>query len=82
MRGRPLRAVLLLLVWQRIFPACPIQSLQGLDQALLKRRCGLTVRLLQDRGFLAFMLPHVAILMPTKKPRGQGRVLPRVAQGR
>src|SRR2546426_183721 len=28
-------------------------------------------RLLQDLGFLAFPLPDVAILMPTKKPRGQ-----------
>jgi len=28
-------------------------------------------RLLQDRGFLAFTLPQVAILMPTKKPRGE-----------
>ena len=28
-------------------------------------------RLLQDLGFLAFTLPHVEILMPTKKPRGQ-----------
>jgi hypothetical protein len=28
-------------------------------------------RLLQDRGFLAFTLPQVAILMPTKNPRGQ-----------
>ncbi len=28
-------------------------------------------RLLQDLGFLAFTLPHVDILMPTKKPRGQ-----------
>jgi hypothetical protein len=27
--------------------------------------------LLQDLGFLAFTLPAVAILMPTKKPRGQ-----------
>jgi hypothetical protein len=27
--------------------------------------------LLQDLGFLAFTLPHVAILMPTKKLRGQ-----------
>src|SRR4030095_11572758 len=26
--------------------------------------------LLQDLGFLAFTLPHVEILMPTKKPRG------------
>jgi len=26
---------------------------------------------LQDLGFLAFTLPQVAILMPTKKPRGQ-----------
>src|SRR5215831_6311583 len=26
--------------------------------------------LLQDLGFLSFTLPHVAILMPTKKPRG------------
>ena len=28
-------------------------------------------RLLQDLGFLAFTLPEVAILMPTKKPRGR-----------
>ena len=28
-------------------------------------------RLLQDPGFLAFSLPEVEILMPTKKPRGQ-----------
>src|SRR5262249_20237622 len=28
-------------------------------------------RLLQDLGFLAFTLPEVTILMPTKKPRGQ-----------
>jgi hypothetical protein len=28
-------------------------------------------RLLQDLGCLAFTLPNVAILMPTKKPRGQ-----------
>ncbi len=28
-------------------------------------------RLLQDLGFLAFTRPEVAILMPTKKPRGQ-----------
>src|ERR671922_152232 len=28
-------------------------------------------RLLQDLGFLAFTLPDVEILMPTKKPRGQ-----------
>ena len=27
-------------------------------------------RLLQDLGFLSFTLPHVEILMPTKKPRG------------
>ena len=27
-------------------------------------------RLLQDLGFLAFTLPEVEILMPTKKPRG------------
>jgi len=27
-------------------------------------------QLLQDLGFLAFTLPQVAILMPTKKPRG------------
>jgi hypothetical protein len=27
--------------------------------------------LLQDLGFLAFRLPQVEILMPTKKPRGQ-----------
>ena len=26
---------------------------------------------MQDRGFLAFTLPAVVILMPTKKPRGQ-----------
>ena len=28
-------------------------------------------RLWQDLGFLAFTLPQVEILMPTKKPRGQ-----------
>ena len=28
-------------------------------------------RLLQDLGFLAFTLPHVELLMPTKKPCGQ-----------
>jgi len=28
-------------------------------------------RLLQDLGFLAFTLPQVEVLMPTKKPRGQ-----------
>jgi hypothetical protein len=28
-------------------------------------------RLLQDLGFLAFTLPDVEVLMPTKKPRGQ-----------
>ena len=27
--------------------------------------------LLQDLGFLSFTLPEVAILMPTKKPRGE-----------
>jgi hypothetical protein len=26
---------------------------------------------LQDLGFLAFTLPQVEILMPTKKPRGE-----------
>jgi DDE superfamily endonuclease len=28
-------------------------------------------RLLQDLGFVAFTLPHVEILMPMKKPRGE-----------
>ena len=28
-------------------------------------------RLLQDLGFLAFTLPEVTILIPTKKPRGE-----------
>jgi hypothetical protein len=28
-------------------------------------------RLLQDLGFLAFMLDHVEIIMPTRKPRGR-----------
>jgi hypothetical protein len=28
-------------------------------------------RLLQDLGFLAFTLPHVEMIMPTKKPRGR-----------
>jgi len=32
-------------------------------------------RLLQDLGFLAFTLPQVAILMPTKTPRGQALTL-------
>ena len=27
--------------------------------------------MLQDLGFLSFTLPEVAILMPTKKPRGE-----------
>ena len=27
--------------------------------------------MLQDLGFLSFTLPHVAICMPTKKPRGR-----------
>src|SRR5262249_41116831 len=30
-------------------------------------------RVLQDLGFLAFTLPQVAILIPTKKPRGEER---------
>jgi DDE superfamily endonuclease len=28
-------------------------------------------RLLQDLGFLAFTLPHLDIIMPTRKPRGR-----------
>ena len=32
-------------------------------------------RLLQDLGFVAFTLPQVAILMPTKKPRGEDLTL-------
>jgi DDE superfamily endonuclease len=28
-------------------------------------------RLLQDLGFLALTLPHVDVIMPTKKPRGR-----------
>ena len=28
-------------------------------------------RLLQDLGFLAFTLPHVEVIMPTRKPRGR-----------
>jgi hypothetical protein len=28
-------------------------------------------RLLQDLGFLAFTLPHVEVIMPSKKPRGR-----------
>jgi len=28
-------------------------------------------RWLQDLGFLAFTLPHVEVIMPTKKPRGR-----------
>jgi hypothetical protein len=32
-------------------------------------------RPLQDLGFLAFTLPQVEILMPTKKPRGQALTL-------
>jgi DDE superfamily endonuclease len=30
-------------------------------------------RLWQERGFLAFALPEVALLLPTKNPRGQER---------
>jgi hypothetical protein len=33
-------------------------------------------RLLQDLGFLAFTLPQVAMLMPTKKPCGEEGTLP------
>jgi hypothetical protein len=32
-------------------------------------------RLLQDPGFLAFTLPQVEVVMPTKKPRSQGLTL-------
>jgi hypothetical protein len=32
-------------------------------------------RLLQDLGFLAFTLPQVSILMPTKKPCGEDLTL-------
>jgi DDE superfamily endonuclease len=32
-------------------------------------------RLLQDLGFLAFTLPQVEILMPSKKPRGEALTL-------
>jgi hypothetical protein len=35
-------------------------------------------RLLQDLGFLAFTLPQVEVIMPTKKPRG--RALTRAQQ--
>jgi hypothetical protein len=35
-------------------------------------------QLLQDLGFLAFTLPHVEVLMPTRKPPGQE--LPREQQ--
>jgi hypothetical protein len=35
-------------------------------------------RLLQDLGFLASTLPHVEVIMPTRKPRG--RVLTRAQQ--
>jgi hypothetical protein len=35
----------------------------------------LTVRLLQDLGFLACTLPQVEVRMPTKKPRGQALTL-------
>ena len=30
-------------------------------------------RLLQDLGLLALTLPQVAVIMPTKKPRGRAR---------
>ncbi len=30
---------------------------------------------MQDLGFLAFTLPHVEILMPRKKPRGEERTV-------
>jgi hypothetical protein len=36
-------------------------------------------RLLQDLGFLAFTLPQVEVIMPTKKPRG--RALTRAQKG-
>ena len=39
-------------------------------------------RLLQDLGFLAFTLDHVAIIMPTKKPRGRALTRPQKAANR
>ena len=39
-------------------------------------------RLLQDLGFLAFTLAHVAIIMPTKKPRGRALTRPQKAANR
>ena len=39
-------------------------------------------RLLQDLGFLAFTLDHVAISMPTKKPRGRALTRPQKAANR
>jgi DDE superfamily endonuclease len=39
-------------------------------------------RWLQDLGFLAFTLDHVAIIMPTKKPRGRALTRPQKAANR
>ncbi len=39
-------------------------------------------RLLQDLGFLAFTLPHVEVIMPTKKPRGRALTLAQKAANR
>jgi hypothetical protein len=39
-------------------------------------------RLLPDLGFLAFTLDHVAIIMPTKKPRGRALTRPQKAANR
>jgi hypothetical protein len=53
----------------------PARALSALAQRLGVSEATLYPRsagsgLLQELGFLSFTLPHVAILMPTKKPRG------------
>jgi hypothetical protein len=39
-------------------------------------------RLLQDLGFLAFTLPQVEVIMPTRKPRGRALTRPQKAANR
>ena len=57
-----------------MFPPCSMPSFPTI-YSLSWRLCPYPLPagsgLLQDLGFLSFTLPEVAILMPTKKPRGE-----------
>jgi DDE superfamily endonuclease len=47
----------------------PQTAQEGTDEIIRSQQ--VRDRLLQDLGFLAFTLPGVELLMPTKKPRGE-----------